>query len=210
MSLRTPKRTLIDTTEFIMRAESSSIHLPDYQSFTDAISALSLPFSGSELHGMMCGYLCAGEAMAGEAYLHALTPNKKDESMRTAALLLFEVYTITQQQLGNFDFAFQLLLPSEDEPLMSRAQAFSEWCDGFTQSMLVSGVGAEQFREVESREALRHLHEFAQLDYESLQVDEDDEKALMEVSEYTRMAVLRLYGDLLTNNGHHGSSNITH
>ncbi|KTD24637.1 MULTISPECIES: UPF0149 family protein [Legionella] len=193
-----------------MSPENTPTHLPDYQNFSHTILALELPFSGSELHGMMCGYLCAGAASEGDAYLRALTSSKKDKSTRAAALAIFEVYTISQQQLGNFDFGFELLLPDENEPLIDRAQAFSEWCEGFTQSMAIAGISVEQFQEEESQEALHHLQEFAQLDYESLEVEEEDEKALMEVSEYARMAVLRLYGDLKASNSGHGSTKTTH
>lgn len=182
-----------------MPAENNPVHMPAYQTFIDTISILSLPISGSELHGMMCGYLCAGATSEGEAYLRALTPNKRNESIRAAALTLFEVYSISQHQLANFDFGFQLLLPDVHESLISRAQAFSEWCEGFIQSITMAGI--EQLHDEELQEALQHLLEFSQLDYESLQVDEKDEKALMEVSEYTRMAVLRFYGDLLTDKG---------
>ena len=111
------------------------------------------------------------------------------------------MYTVSQHQLSNFDFEFQLLLPDEHEPLINRAQAFSEWCEGFTQGITIGGVSYEQLQEEESQEALQHLLEFAQLEYESLEVSEEDEKALMEVSEYTRMAVIRLYGDLTSGGG---------
>lgn len=193
-----------------MSLEITSTNLPDYQNFNNIIAILELPFSGSELHGMICGYLCAGAAYEGEAYLRALTSNKKDQSTRAAVLAIFEIYTISQHQLGNFDFGFEMFLPGEHEPLLERAQAFSEWCEGFTQSMSVSGIDSARLQEEESQEALQHIQEFAQLDYESLRVDEEDEKALVEVSEYARMAVLRLYSDLKENNIEHGSKKITH
>lgn len=193
-----------------MSLETTSINLPDYLDFSNIIAVLDLPFSGSELHGMMCGYLCAGAAYEGEAYLHTLTPNKKDTSTRAAALAIFEVYTISQHQLGHFDFGFEMLLPGEHESLIERAQAFSEWCEGFTQSMNITGINASRFQEEESKEALQHLQEFAQLDYESLHVDEEDERALVEVSEYARLAVLRLYSDLKENNAEHDSKKTTH
>lgn len=194
-----------------MSAENNPIHLPTYQSFVDTISVLGLPISSSELHGVMCGYLCAGAIAEGEAYLRALMVNyKRNESTRAAALAMFDVYSVSQQQLANFDFEFQLMLPDQHESLVDRAQAFSEWCEGFTQGMTMAGISYEQLQEDESQEALQHLLEFAQLDYESLQIDEEDEKALMEVSEYARMAVLRLYGDLLANHEGRDSSNTTH
>ncbi|KTC88152.1 MULTISPECIES: UPF0149 family protein [Legionella] len=188
-----------------MSLETTSINLPDYQNFNNIIEVLELPFSGSELHGIMCGYLCAGAAYEGEAYLRALASNKKDKSTRAAALAIFEVYTISQHQLSNFDFGFEMLLPADHEPLIERAQAFSEWCEGFTQGMSISGIHSARFQEEESQEAMQHMQEFAQLDYESLHVDDEDEKALVEVSEYARMAVLRLYTDLKESNSEHGS-----
>jgi uncharacterized protein YgfB (UPF0149 family) len=181
-----------------MSTPNTSLRLPNYQEFMDSIAILALPISASELHGVMCGYLCAGAISDGEAYLRALMTNKKDVLMRVA---LFGVYAVSQQQMLNFDFEFQLLLPDDEEPLVDRARAFSEWCEGFTQGLTLAGVGYEQLQEDEAQEALQHLIEFAQLDYHSLSIDEDDERALMEVVEYARMAALSIHGDLLQANG---------
>lgn len=178
---------------------ATPLHLPDYDTFTQSIGVLSLPISSSELHGTLCGYLCAGATKEGEMYLRALMENKRNKDLREATLALFEVFTVSQQQLTNFDFEFQLLLPSDDEGLSERAQAFSEWCEGFTQGLIIAGVDSEQLQEEDSREALQHLVEFAQLDCEGLNIDEEDEQALVEVSEYARMAVLHIYNDLHSN-----------
>ncbi len=193
-----------------MSVENTHLHLPEYDHFEASIAALTLHISGSELHGMMCGYLCAGADSQGEAYLRALLNNKKDEDSRNALLAMFSVFSISQQQINNFDFEFEMLLPHEDEPLIVRAQAFSEWCDGFTQGLNTAGVGIEQFYEEEAQEALQHIFEFAELDCETLDIDEEDEKALMEVSEYARLAVIRLHGDLVMNERERGGSGTTH
>lgn len=193
-----------------MSAQNDLSRIPTYQTFADTIAILDLPISSSELHGLMCGYLCAGAVSEGEAYLRSLTPNRKDESIRAAALVIFELYTISHQQLINYNFEFQMMLPDDHEPIINRAQAFSEWCEGFVQGLTISGIGFGQLEEEESQEALQHLLEFAQLEYETLQVDEEDERALMEVNEYARMAVLRLYSDLLSGDEKHGSERTTH
>jgi uncharacterized protein YgfB (UPF0149 family) len=193
-----------------MSAESEHLSLPDYDSFVDAIAFLSLPVSASSLHGTMCGYLCAGADTQGESYIRALLNNKKDEQSRNAILAMFEVFSISQQQITHFDFDFQMLLPDEQESLVTRAQAFSEWCEGFTQALTLSGVGMDQFYEEEAQDALQHMIEFAELDCNTLEVDEEDERALMEVSEYARMAVIRLHGDLKMNERERGSSDLTH
>ncbi len=189
---------------------SAPLHLPDYHTFIDSIDVLSLPISGSELHGIMCGYLCAGATNEGEAYLRALMNNRSDTGLRRAALALFGVYAVSQQQIIGFDFEFQLLLPDDNDALAERAQAFSEWCEGFTQGITLAGVSYDQLHDDEAQEALEHLTEFAQLDYHTLRIDEDDEHALMEVSEYARMAVLRIYGDLHASNLKNGPSETAH
>ena len=194
-----------------MSAENNRLHLPDYDHFTHSIEVLALEISSSELHGMMCGYLCAGADSQGEAYLRALLNNKKDEESRAAIMAMFAVFSVSQQQINNFDFEFEMMLPGDDQSLLERAQAFSEWCEGFTQGLSMAGVDGNQFYEEEAQEALQHITEFADLDVDSLDVDEEDEKALMEVSEYARMAVIRLHGDLIMNERERGSSQeITH
>lgn len=190
--------------------EHSNLQLPQYEHFNDSIAVLSLPLSASELHGMMCGYVCAGADNQGEAYLRALVHNKKDEDSRNALLALFSVFSISQQQINHLDFQFALLLPDDETDLFERAKAFSEWCDGFIRALALSGIEADQFYEEDTQEALQHITEFADIDFESLDVDEEDEKALVEVSEYTRLAVIRLYADLNTHEKEQTGSDITH
>ena len=193
-----------------MSEESNRLHLPEYDSFIESIAVLTLDVSGSELHGIMCGFLCAGADSQGETYLRALLNNKKDEASRAAFLAMFAVFSISQQQISNFDFEFEQLLPDENESLINRAGAFSKWCEGFTQGLSMAGVGIDQFYDEEAQDAFQHLIEFAELDTDSLDVDEEDEKALMEVSEYARMAVIRLHGDLVMNERERGGSETTH
>lgn len=186
------------------------LQLPDYREFVELIETLALPISASELHGLLCGYLCAGAISEGETYLRALLSNKNEAVSREAALAMFEIYAVSQQQINHFDFEFKMLLPDDDAPLVERAQAFSEWCEGFTQGITLVGVDQEQLHEEEAQEALQHLVEFAQLDYASLDIEEADEKALWDVSEYARMAVLRIHADLLTSHLDDGQSETAH
>lgn len=183
-----------------MSYTNHSGRLPFYEDFEDSIAVFDLPISVSELHGVMCGYLCAGALHEGEMYLRALTVRQEKNSLtREAIRALFDVYDISRQQIVNLDFEFQLLLPDDDAILSIRAQAFSEWCEGFTQGMTLAGIDYNELEDDESQEALQHFFEFADLDCQELDITEEDEKALMEVSEYARIAVLRLSGDILAN-----------
>lgn len=193
-----------------MHQEHKTLHLPDYDDFNERISVLMLDVSASELHGQLCGYLCAGADAQGEAFINALLNNKRDSESRSALLELFSTFSISQQQFNQFDFAFEFLLPDDNQPLLDRAQAFSEWCSGFVEALQLAGVDREQFYEEEAQEALSHLEDFALLEYESVEVSEEDEVALMEIMEYARMAVIRLHGDLLMNERERGESDRAH
>lgn len=179
-----------------MAVSKVSSFLPNYREFVDSVAILGLPISGSELHGLLCGYLCAGAASEGERYIRALMVNQNDAAQRAAILAVFHLFATSQQQLTSQDFAFQLLLPEDDLSLTTRAQAFSEWCGGFIQGISTVGVGLDGLEDDEASDAMQHLQDFALLDCESLTVDEEDERALVEVSEYARLAVLHIFHEL--------------
>jgi yecA family protein len=176
--------------------QSNSLSLPTYTSFTNAIAILALPMPVSMLHGQLCAFLCTCATKKGEAYLQALMGQPKDEATRAAALALFQVFSVSQHQMIEGDFSFKLLLPEDEEELFERAQAFSEWCEGFVEGLNMVDISNFEMDE-EAEEALTHIREFAALDCQSLEVDEEDEKALMEINEFTRVAVLKLHADFI-------------
>jgi len=180
-----------------MQISTAGSTLPEYEGFLIAISSLALPFSASKLHGILCAYLVAGATDTATSFLSAISMSPQHcQKERTTTLALFNLLSLTQQQLLNIGLGFQLLLPSDEQPLAYRAQAFSEWCEGFTETLNASSIHPKQLASSESREALEHIAEFAELNYQILHVNEEDEQALMEVCEYTRIAVLHLHSDL--------------
>ncbi len=191
-------------------ALETTVKLPDYDTFSDVISALKLPLSSSRLHGMMCGYLSAGALKDGESYVRALLSHHHDDETRDAARALFSLFTITEQQMTQSNYEFELFIPQEHEPLAKRAKGFSEWCDGYTQGLVMLGIEQSEFDDEETREAIQHLLEFATLDYETVDVSEEDEQAFMEVCEYARVAVMHIYTDFQMNLVHTAHPDHTH
>lgn len=173
-----------------------SLIMPKYDVYAHTIQILALPISGSGLQGIMCGYLCAGLGSVCESYLHALVPNAQDEEKRAAMVILFDVFAVTQQQITYTNFDLSLLLPEDDVSLVERAKAFSEWCEGFIQGLTVANINLKALDDEELQESIQHITDFSSLDYALLDVEEEDERAFMEITEYTRMAVLRIYHEL--------------
>ena len=192
-----------------MLTDDSSPRLPDYETLSELLLPLELPISLSEIHGLLCGYLALGADSQAETYLRALLSSKKNTQSRTLTLALFELHAISQQQLAEFGFDFQMLLPNEEASLNERAQAFSDWCEGFSQAITLSGLAIDTLDD-DTQNALQHITEFADLDHESLHVDEDDERALLDITEYTRMAVIQLYTELHVRHHHTPNSDKAH
>ena len=74
----------------------------------------------------------------------------------------------------------------------------------------MAGVDYNHLQDEDAQEAIQHLIEFAHLDYQSLKVDDEDERALMEVCEYARMAVLHIHSDLQASKLERDNSETTH
>ncbi len=177
----------------------TTLKLPSYESFSQAISSLDLPISSSGLHGVMCGYLSTGASRSAETYVRALMAQQHDDGTRTAARALFNLLAITEQQMTQQQYEFEILLPDEHQRLIDRAKAFSEWCEGYSQGAMMGGIDEHEFEDEETKEAYEHILEFANLDYEAIDVSHDDERSFMEVCEYTRIAVMHIHTDLQLN-----------
>lgn len=163
-----------------------------YDTLLESIELLELPFTPSELHGLMCGFLCAGKTTQGEQYIQSLFQKEEpSDQLQEACLGIMTLYAYSLGQLLNFDLSFQLVIPMDDISLNVRAEAFSEWCNYFIQGTQLAQIALKNLEE-EEQEALQHIAEFSKLDFKNLETTNADEKAFFEVTDYTRMAVLRI------------------
>lgn len=182
--------------------------LPDYEDVNAALSTSdSLP-SAAEAHGLICGFICAGNKMDGKSWLepilgHVQTNN--EELLKHYKQILLQIYEISSLKLQSFEFDFELLIPDDDAELHYRAEALSHWCQGFLIALNRAGIDFKDMPASEAKEAIQHISEISQLDYDAIEVNEKDEMAYAEVTEYVRMAVLMVYAEWVTDQGSLGS-----
>lgn len=193
-----------------MSTASKSLKLPPYEDFDSVLSSSHLSYSPAMLHGLMTGFLCVGRAAEAETYLRALLQKNQQGMTRSVMLGVFSVLAVTQQQLNQFEFEFELMLPEDSVSIQMRAKAFSEWCQGFLQGLELSQVSFEDIDEEDVLDALQHFNDFAALDHDSLNEGEDDERSLMEVVEYSRVAVIRIRDEFLQTAGEPSSDHVKH
>ena len=93
----------------------------------------------------------------------------------------------TARQLDDSAFAFELLLPGDDDAgLEARTDAVAQWCTGFASGIGLSGRAASDLGQ-DAREFLEDVTRIAQAEVTS---EEDDEAAFAEVVEYLRVGTL--------------------
>ena len=170
--------------------------LADYGQLSNDLAGLELNVNLASLHGMVTGLMVGGASTQAEAYLRSLSMNKSGPSYHQAINALFSMYTITQTCLLNFEFNFQLLLPNDEEALKDRLLSFVNWIQGFLQGLDKSGLCLEDFDSDDTIDILQHLEDFADMDIDTLEDDEQDEQAYVDITEYVRLAVMQLFADL--------------
>lgn len=180
-------------------AEQASFQ--DYYFLQTALVKVDSLVSASELHGMLCGLICAGATDKGvewlETILQVMEP-RSEELQHFNRDILINIFHRSLQQIAGFGFDFQLLIPDDDTPIAMRARSIGEWCQGFLEGIGFAGhlLNRESLSQTVA-DSLQRLYDISHIDYTSLAMGEEDEPALMEVVEYVRMAVLMVYTELV-------------
>ena len=147
--------------------------------------------SAAEAHGMATGMLCVNDQADSAAWLAELFHNASPvlDGDKNVLVRLFEE---TRRLLSSDEFEFDLFLPEEDAPLSEQVEALIGWCRGFLFGV-GSGASTSNWPK-EVREILKDITEFTKLDVNA--EGEEDERALTEITEYLRSAVLLLRDEL--------------
>jgi len=152
--------------------------------------------SPSELHGLLCGVLCAGARPDAAAWLQ-LAADRLDIgsfSREAAKVGMLELYSRTLAQLQATDLGFEPLLPDDDQLLAQRAGALGNWCQGFLGGFGQYGKQTDASLSDEAREVLGDLGQIVQIADDDADSDEN-ETDLMQIQEYVRMAALLLFAE---------------
>ncbi len=157
-----------------------------------ALTQARIPAGASDLHGSLCGFLCAGGAVEGN-WMDSLALARAD-TLGAGHELLEALVGYCQHQLDDPQLSFHPLLPRDASPLAERAVALGAWCQGFLGGFGVASAGATM-----GEEAREILHDLAGIAASSFDFDESpevDENAYAELLEYVRMGALYLRGEL--------------
>lgn len=178
--------------------QQEAMRLPEFGEVALQLQQAESLISPAEAHGLLSGCVCAGSRISGKSLLEPILGQGAFQAASGREILM-ALYHISSQQLYEADFTFQLLLPIDDVPLLERARALKEWCQGFISGLGWAGVDSEQCQSEDVQNALLHICEIAKLDVHNIIADDEDEKAFLEVCEYVRLAVMSIYMEFANN-----------
>lgn len=178
---------------------SSSATPPlDYERLRETLAAAGAVLALAELHGGVCGALCASGADAARRWLlDSLDDADASAAPGAVADDLEELIGTSSKMLEDPELTFEPLLPSDDAPLAEQVEALAVWCQGF-----LSGVGSTAPASSAESDALGEiLRDFAEISRAGLSEDEEaghdrPDFALAEIHEYVRVSVQLAFEEL--------------
>jgi yecA family protein len=174
-------------------------NLFDCDRIESALQTLEADINPSEIHGTLCGMLCATGDTKANSWFQSLVPASDNSNLlaKEAREILARLYDETRQQLNDPTCDFQLLLPDEQSDLDTRTTSLGDWCQGFVMGLMMGGL--KDFRKLpeDSAEVAQDIVEISRIGskYES-EGNEEDALALEELIEYVRVGVLLINEEL--------------
>ncbi len=143
--------------------------------------------SVAEAHGIMTAMLCVDQWVPFAQWQDEMTITALFAADLNGPALgcMTTLFDTTRAQFAEDEFEFSLCLPDDEIPLGPRAQALSEWCQGFLHGL--DHAGGKKFWPGQCDEIIRDLIAISEVD--SATDEDDDEDSLMELIEYVRVGV---------------------
>lgn len=163
------------------------------------LASADLELSGAEVHGLLCGLLCGAVADADALWFAELFPQAEEgdlllEECRRTLLRLHDQTLASMKEPG---MGFALLLPSDQKPIRLRASGVRDWCQGFLYGLGLAGAVDDSTFSQSTRESLIDISEIARMNVDDLKdSDDEEEEALMQITEFLRVAAMLVYDDL--------------
>jgi uncharacterized protein YgfB (UPF0149 family) len=145
----------------------------------------------AEAHGLLSALACCG-VRAEEIRARSWLFNLREESHLD---ILDGLYGLICRDLDDPDCTYALLLPPDESGLADRAEALADWCQGFLQGMYHRDGALPADSSEQVIEAVEDIREIGHLELDP-QDPEGCDRALAEVEEYLRVAVLLIRDEL--------------
>ncbi len=176
----------------------------DYGELVELLNRSGSPLPLAELHGGLCGVICASGRDAATSWLAELLDDCGGD-MDTLSLLASRLEDLgdeTWQSLSGLSMEFFPLLPDDDARIDQRAEALALWCHGFLAGLVIGGIDLAGGTTALSAELSELVSDFAQISQAGADSDEmgDEElgdNSLMELIEFVRVGTQYVFEELV-------------
>jgi len=153
--------------------------------------------SPSLFHGVLTGKLCGQERLPREQWLalFAQLLGEQTQLQDEDSKLALELLDQTLEQLGAGHLEFEPLLPDELYEVEERFSGLVKWVQGFLKSLKATDISNKELT-AEAREGLQDLEKIVEMGDATPAATEDNEKDLIELTEFVRLLAMMLYLEL--------------
>lgn len=171
---------------------------PDYLELDQALGRAEAAAGAAEVHGLLCGLLCAAGRLDAEHWAGQVFPelDANNVSVRQGLNAVQALADWTVAAMNDPVLGMDLLLPAGNAPLFERTAALAEWCQGFLLGLAAGGVSQDTPLPEDVGELVRDFTEISRAGFEVDENDEEDEVAFSDVVEYVRVGVLLINDEL--------------
>lgn len=159
----------------------------NYAELEDLLRQLGAPIGASECHGFICAQVCMNETADRRSWRECL--GVEGDELETALTRISEE---AAGELASPDFAFELMLPTDEATLGLRADALAQWCRGFLFGLGNGGL-TEAGLTGDCRELVEDMERISRARSE---LEQGEEFALMELIEFVRVGAMSVYQEL--------------
>jgi len=193
----------------------------EYDALHDSLVHAGVVLALPELHGAICGELCAGGTEAALGWLEQAIADDQADDVDPLSLVpvrdsLHELVDASFRELEGDSLSFEPLLPNDDAPLAEQVQALAAWCQGFLAALgesapeiaadrgkrpRAAAPAAERDSQAEPPDIAEILSDFAEISRAGITDDEAADRdqadfALAELKEYTRVSTQLVFDEL--------------
>lgn len=176
----------------------------DYGDLAELLNRSGSPLPLAELHGGLCGVICASGRDAATSWLDELLDDCAGDrdTLSQLASRLEELGDDTWQSLSGLSMEFSPLLPDDEERIDQRAEALGLWCHGFLAGLVIGGVdlaGGSTTLSAELSELVSDFAQISQAGADSEEMDDEDlgDNSLTELVEFVRVGTQYVFEELV-------------
>jgi uncharacterized protein YgfB (UPF0149 family) len=175
----------------------------DYEGLAELLNGSGAPLPLSEIHGGLCGVICASGREAAVSWIDSLMDDCQGDADILARFSrdLEQLCDESWRALNGLSMDFYPLLPADDAGISRRADALGSWCHGFLAGLVIGGFdlsGGTTAVSAELTELVRDLAEISKAGADPDIADESelDEESYTELVEFIRVGAQFVFEEL--------------